>query len=106
MNAKDKYLDEIITFAKRNIKFMIKDPDTRTMAYVTRDDLLHCFEDQVVLTAKGHQKVERLPVMEDDTIKMGLGLRIVSHDEDRPIEVCLATDEGKALIKTNEKVSY
>lgn len=106
LNAKERYLDEIIKFAKRNIKFTIKDPDMRTLSYVTRDDLLRCFEDQVVLTAKGLKKVERLPVMEDDVIVMGRGLRIVSQDEDRPIEVCLATDEGKALIKTNENDDY
>lgn len=73
--------------------------DTKTLAYATRDDLLKCFFGHSVLTVKGHNKVQRLPVMVDNEIIFGRGLKIAS--DSRPIEVLMATDEGKSLIQTS-----
>lgn len=94
---KDKYLDKLRGWAKQNIQFTLQ--DSRPLAYVTRDDLLQCFFKHSVLTVKGHNLVERLPVMVDNTIMLGRGLRIAANNQ--PIEVLMATDEGKSLIQTS-----
>lgn len=96
---KEKYVDQLCTWAKQNIRYTMQEKDARTLAYVTRDDLLQCFFKHSVLTVKGHDKVERLPVMVDNTIIMGRGLRVSSKG--KPMEVLMATDEGKSLIQTN-----
>lgn len=96
---KEKYVDQLCTWAKQNIRYTMLEKDARTLAYVTRDDLLQCFFKHSVLTVKGHDKVERLPVMVDNTIMMGRGLRVSSKG--KPMEVLMATDEGKSLIQTN-----
>lgn len=96
LSEKEKYLDSLRGWAKQNIQFTLQ--DSRPLAYVTRDDLLRCFFKHSVLTVKGHNLVERLPVMVDNTIMMGRGLRIAAKN--KPIEVLMATDEGKSLVQT------
>lgn len=72
--------------------------NTRTLAYVTRDDLLQCFSEHSVLMVKGHEKAQRLPVMVNNTIIYGRGLRVSSSDN--PIDVLMATDYGHSLVDT------
>lgn len=102
LRAKEAYLDQLCNWAKANIKYTMQANETRALAYVTRDDLLKSFFKHSVLTVKGHSKVQRLPVMEDNTIVLGRGLRIAS-EKNRQIEVLMATDEGKTLVETSER---
>lgn len=91
-------MDQLCVWAKQNIRYAVQEKEALSLAYVTRDDLLNCFFKHSVLCVKQHNQVERLPVMVNNTIIMGRGLKISSKG--RPIEVLMATDEGKSRIAT------
>lgn len=97
LEEKERYVDKLLGWAKQNTRYTLQ--DSRPLVYVTRDDLLQSFFKHSVLTVKGHTQVQRLPVMVDNTIMTGRGLRIASTRQ--PIEVLMATTEGKALIETS-----
>lgn len=98
LQEKERYVDQLCVWAKQNIRYAVQEKEALSLAYVTRDDLLNCFFKHSVLCVKQHNQVERLPVMVNNTIIMGRGLKISSKG--RPIEVLMATDEGKSRIAT------
>lgn len=97
--AKQEYLDKLCGWAKQNLRYTVMEKSKRTLVYVTRDDLLRCYGDSSILAVKGHEKAERLPVMVDKTIIMGRGLHISAKNH--PIDVLMATKDGKSLIDTS-----
>lgn len=99
LTEKEQYLDNLCAWAKANIRLAMQEKDSRALAYVTRDNLISCFNNHSVLVVKGHNRVERRPILVDDTIIFDRGLKVSSKA--KPIEVLMATDEGQSLIATS-----
>lgn len=95
----ERYLDKMCKWAQQNLKNCMSDREHWSLSYVTRDDLVACFEEDVVLAAKGTCKVERLPTLEGNALIYGRGLRLTTAA--RPIEVFLVTDDGHSLVQTD-----
>lgn len=86
-------------WARQNINLCLDDPVYKSLAYVTRDDLIDCFNDNVILAIKNYEKMEKLPTLEGQMLTFGRGLKISSVE--RPIDVFMVTDQGKSVIKTD-----
>lgn len=56
LTALEDDIDELLDIARRNLKYVKEDATNRSFAYVTRDDLLSVFGDNVVLTIPSHDE--------------------------------------------------
>lgn len=68
--------------------------------YVTRDDLIDCFGDNVILTLKNYDKYEEPAYQEDDTLIYNRILKVSSKNS--PIDVRLVTNDGNSVLPVNE----
>lgn len=78
----------------------LQDPILKRYLYVTRDDLIDCFGDDVVLTLKNYEKYETPAYQEDDLLIYDRILKVSSRNS--PIDVRLVTSDGNSVLPVNE----
>ncbi|XP_013099389.1 transcription factor E2F2 [Stomoxys calcitrans] len=80
-------IDDQLDIARRNLKNVQEDAANRSFAYVTRDDLLSVFGDDVVLTIPSHDEEVKL-VRRKNSLHISL-------DNGSTIDVRLVTNQGR-----------
>ncbi|XP_073826403.1 E2F transcription factor 2 [Musca autumnalis] len=85
--ALEDEVDILLDTARRNLKYVKEDAINRSFAYVTRDDLLSVFGDDVVFTIPSHD--EEVQILKN---KKSL---YISLDNGSTIDVRLVTNQGR-----------
>ena len=83
---------------RENLRQATEDPSNQYYAYVTRDDLVDAFGDDVVLTIRNYDICDATSVGDDDDGGLPRTLRV--YGRFKTIDVRLVTDDGEALKKT------
>ncbi|XP_061402565.1 transcription factor E2F2 [Musca vetustissima] len=85
--ALEDEIDTLLDTARRNLKYVKEDAINRSFAYVTRDDLLSVFGDDVVFTIPRHD--------EEVQIEKNKNSLYISLDNGSTIDVRLVTNQGR-----------
>uniref|UniRef100_A0A1A9ZDD1 E2F/DP family winged-helix DNA-binding domain-containing protein n=1 Tax=Glossina pallidipes TaxID=7398 RepID=A0A1A9ZDD1_GLOPL len=87
LKALEADIDAQLDYARRNLGYVKEDSISRSYGYVTRDDLLSVFGEDVVFTIPSH----------DEDVRIGRTRRslYISLDNGSTVDVRLVTDQGR-----------